>query len=144
MYASVEKGVKGFISVREIERLIAKLIYGIRSCVFDELTTRCEAGSTRNQIDEELRGLMIYAKKLLQTPFDFLVEMMHFATSMAGESSALPQVSWLGIDGMALAIHGKTVELRQLRGLCSSLLNKTRIQLDSKVKMGFNGGKDMD
>ena len=45
---------------------------------------------------------------------------------------------------MMLAIHGKRVELRQLRGLCSSLLNKARIQLDSKVKMGFNGGKDMD
>jgi hypothetical protein len=30
MDASVEKGAKGFIGVREIGRLIAKLIYGIR------------------------------------------------------------------------------------------------------------------
>ena len=29
VYANVEKGVKGFISVKEIGRLIAKLIYGI-------------------------------------------------------------------------------------------------------------------
>jgi hypothetical protein len=144
VYASVEKGAKGFISVREIGRLIAKLIYAIRSCVFNELTARCDAGMAGNHIDSDLGGLMIYAKELLQTPFGFLIEMMHFAASVAGESGALPQISWLGVDGMALAIHGKRVELGQLRGLCSSLLKKARIQLDSIVKMGLNGGKDMD
>ena len=39
---------------------------------------------------------------------------------------------------MALAIHGIRVELRQLRGLCSTLLKKARNQLDSMVKMGVN------
>ena len=39
---------------------------------------------------------------------------------------------------MTLAIHGKRVELRQLRGLCSSLLKKARVLLDSSVKMGLN------
>ena len=83
VYASVEKGAKGFISVREIGRLIAKLIYGIRSFVFNELTVRCDAGVAGNHIDRDLGGLMIYAKELLQTPFGFLVELMHFAASVA-------------------------------------------------------------
>jgi len=138
VYASVEKGAKGFICVREIGRLIAKLIYSIRCCVFNELRARCEARLAGNHIDRELGGLMIYTKEMLQSPFGFLVEMMHFAASVAGESGALPQVSWLGVDGMALAIHGKRVELRQLRGLCSSLLKKARVLLDSSVKMGLN------
>ena len=89
----MEKGAKGFISIREIGRLIVKLIYSIRSCVFNELTARCNAGLAGNHINRELSGLMIYAKELLQTPFGFLVEMMHFAASVAGESGALPQIS---------------------------------------------------
>jgi len=32
---------------------------------------------------------MMYAKELLQTPFDFLIQLMHFAVSIAGESDAL-------------------------------------------------------
>ena len=34
VYASVAPSSTGFISVREIGRLIAKLLYSIRSCVF--------------------------------------------------------------------------------------------------------------
>jgi len=93
VYASVEKGAKGFISVREIGRLIAKLIYSIRCCVFNELTARCETRLAGNHINRELGGLIIYTKKLFQTPFDFLIEMMHFAASVADESGALSQVS---------------------------------------------------
>ena len=138
VYASIEKGAKGFISVREIGRLIGKLIYGIRSCIFRELMVRCEGGMGDNRIDGELGGLMMYARDLLQTPFGFLVELMHFAASVAGETGALPQVSWLGIEsGMALAIHGKRVELEQLRKLCSSLLKEAQVQLGSRVKMGI-------
>ena len=62
--------------------------------------------------------------------------MLHFASSVAGEAGALPQVSWLGIEsGMALAIHGKRVKLEQLRNLCSTLLKKAQNQLVFKVKM---------
>ena len=36
-------------------------------------------------------------------------ETMHFAASVVGESGALPQVSWLGIEqGLAPEIHGKS------------------------------------
>ena len=35
--ASISKGGRGFINVREIGRLIAKLMYGIRGCVYMEL-----------------------------------------------------------------------------------------------------------
>jgi hypothetical protein len=128
VYASVEKRAKGFVSVRDISRLIAKLIYGVRFCIFRELIVRCRG---------ELGGLMIYARNLMQTPFGFLIEMMHFAASVSGKAGALPQVSWLGIEsGMALAIHGKRVELEQLRKLCSLLLKEAKTQLDSRVKMG--------
>ena len=68
---------------------------------------------------------MVYAKEQLQTPFGFLLEILHFASSVASEAGALPQVSWLEIEsGMALAIHGKRVELEQLQNLCSTLLKK--------------------
>jgi hypothetical protein len=138
VYASVEKGAKGFISAREIGRLCAKLIYGIRCCVYMELMTRCEGGLAQDQVNEELGGLMVYAKEQLQTPFGFLLEILHFAASVAGDAGALPQVSWLGIEsGMALAIHGKRVELEQLRSLCSTLLKEAQDQLEFKVKMGI-------
>jgi len=132
VYVSIKKGGHGFISVREIGRVIAKLLYGIRSCIFMELL---EAG---HQIDEDLGGLMVYGTEMLQTPFGFLSETMHFAASVAGEGGALPQVSWLGIEvGMALAIHGKRVELRQLQKACSSLLKSAEMQLDGMIKMGM-------
>src|SRR5579859_715521 len=116
VYASVEKGVTGFVSVRDIRRLIAKLIYGIRCCIFNELMARCNGGLVENWVNRELGGLMIYARDLLQTPFGFLVEMMHFAASVAGKAGALPQVSWLGIEsGMTLTIRGKKVKFEQLR-----------------------------
>ena len=138
IYASVEKGAKGFISAREIGRLCAKLIYGVRCCLYTELMMRCEGRLAQNQVNEELGGLMVYAKEQLQTPFGFLLEILHFASSVAGEAGALPQVSWLGIEsGMALAIHGKRVKLEQLRNLCSILLKEAWDQLASKVKMGI-------
>jgi hypothetical protein len=138
VYASIEKGAKGFIGVREIGRLIAKLVYGIRCCIFQELMARCDSELADGRIDRELGGLMIYAQEMLQTPFGFLAETMHFAASVAGEAGALPQVSWLGIEsGMSLAIHGKRVELEQLRKLCLSLLREAQVQLDFKVKMGI-------
>ena len=85
---------------------------------------------------------MVYAKEQLQTPFSFLLEILHFASSVAGEAGALPQVSWLGIElGMALAIHGKRVKLEQLQNLCSILLKKAQNQLVFKVKMSI---KTMD
>jgi hypothetical protein len=137
VYASVERGAHGFISVREIGRLIAKLLYSIRCCVFNEVSSR----SGPNIIDRELGGLMVYASDMLQTPFGFLTETMHLAASVAGEAGGLPQVSWLGLEsGQALAIHGKRVELRQIKKLCKSLMKKAKKQLDL-VKRGM---KTMD
>src|SRR5271155_3316741 len=139
VYASVESGAQGFISVREIGRLIAKLLYGIRSCVFNELLAR--DGDGENNIDGELGGLMVYARDMLQTPFGFLTETMHFAASVAGEAGVLPQVSWIGLEsGQALAIHGKRVELQQIKKLCKSLLKQAKKQLNH-VKRGM---KTMD
>jgi hypothetical protein len=81
---------------------------------------------------------MVYAKEQLQSPFGFLLEILYFASSMTGEVGSLPQVSWLGIEtGMALAIHGKRMELDQLRSLCSVLLKETQDQLEFKIKMGI-------
>jgi hypothetical protein len=145
VYASVEKGAKGFINVREIGRLIAKLVYGIRACIFNELIIRCKDDMGGHNMNAELGGLMTYARGLLQTPFGFLLETMHFAASVSGEAGSLPQVSWLGIEsGIALAIHGKRVELQQLRDLCTSMLKETRAQLDYKIKMGIAGSAKMD
>ena len=68
--------------------------------------------------------------------------MLHFVSSVIREAEALPQVSWLEIESeMALAIHGKRVELEQLQNLCSILLKKAQNQLVFKVKMSI---KTMD
>jgi hypothetical protein len=57
---------------------------------------------------------------------------------VAGDTGALPQVSWLGIkEGVVLAIHGKRVELAELQSLASTLLRDARTQLDSGIKMGI-------
>ena len=85
VYASVAPGGTGFISVREIGRLITKLLYSIRSCVFNEVLS----GTGENTIDGELGGHMAYASDMLQTPFGFLTETMHFAASVAGEAGGL-------------------------------------------------------
>ena len=145
VYASVDKGGQGFIHTREICRLLAKLMFGIRACIFKEFTMGMEEGREGMKFDKDLGGLLEYVTDLLQTPFGFLRETMHFAASVVGESGALPQVSWLGIEeGLALAIHGKRVELNQLRGLSKRLLKEAEIQLHNRVKMGLSVGKDLD
>jgi hypothetical protein len=61
-YVSVEHGGKGFISVRDIGRLIVKLIWGTRTRVFNEFMMRCGNEVSRNHVDKELRGLMRYVR----------------------------------------------------------------------------------
>ena len=137
--ASIDKGGKGFIHVREVGRLIAKLMYGIRACVYMEFRARSQAGLIRTGIDKGLGGLGKYVQDLGQSPFGFLKEVMHLAAYISGDSSTLPQICWLDHEGYtALAIHGKRVELRQLRKLCGTLLKKAKRQLQSQVKMGVN------
>jgi hypothetical protein len=60
MLASKKDG-NGFINVREIDRLIAKLLYDIRSYIFNKLRTK----GRENSIDRELGGLIIYARDML-------------------------------------------------------------------------------
>jgi len=45
---------------------------------------------------------------------------------------------------LALAIHGKRVELSQLGNLARTLLNEAKGYLNSKVKMGLLGIKNWD
>jgi len=138
VYASVERSGNGFVNAREVGWLAAKLIYGIRCCVYMELMQRCEGDLAHEYVNEELGGLLMYAKEQLQTPFEFLLKTLHFAASVASEAEALLQVSWLGIEsGMALTIHGKRVELWQLQSMCSKMLKDTQDQLEFKVKMGI-------
>ena len=105
----LRKTGNGFINVREITTIIAKLLYSIRATVFMELL-RKEEGDI--EINKELGGLRIYVQDLVQSPFGLLRETMHLAATIAGDTSSLPQISWLGDDDyLSLAIHGKRVEL---------------------------------
>jgi len=137
--ASIDNGGRGFIHVREVGRLIAKLMYGIRACVYMEFRSRSQSGSIRTGVNKELGGLGKYVQDLRQTPFGFLKETMHLAAYISGNGSTLPQICWLDHEGhTSLAIHGKRVELRQLRKLCGTLLKRAKTQLQSQVKMGIN------
>ena len=127
-----------FINVREVTPWISKLLYGIRVTVWTELMKRNE--TEQLDMDDQLDELKVYLRKQSQTPFSFLYETKHLAFSIAGETSALPQVTWLGKqDYQALAIHGKKVELSQLKSLYKTLLKKARRQLNTEVKMGLPG-----
>jgi hypothetical protein len=129
----------GFINVRNVTPLIAKLMYCIRATMFMELMRR--EGEIR--LDEGLDGLQVYVKDMMQSPFGFLCETMHLAAAIAGDVSALPQVAWLGRNEFtSLTINGKKVELRQLRRLCQTLMKKAKNQLKREIKMGLPGIKN--
>ena len=78
--------------------------------------------------------LQIYVKDMVQSPFGFLMEIMHLAANIAGDSGTLPQVTWLGKNEyQSLAIHGKKVELNQLRSLCQKLMKDMKKKFNSKI-----------
>ena len=131
----------GFIHVREIPPLIAKLTYCIRATVFTELLRR-EGQELR--LEDNLDGLQVYVKDLIQSPFGFLLETMHLASAIAGDTSALPQVMWLGRkEYKSLTIHGKRVDLDQLQRLCQQLIKDVKRKFRGEIKMGLPGLKDI-
>ena len=142
MVACLRDQGKGFIHVREITPLIAKLTYCIRATVFMELMKR-EGQELR--LEDDMDGLQIYVKDLIQSPFGLLFETMHLATAIAGNSSALPQVMWLGDNEYkSLTIHGKPVHLAELQGLSQQLLNDIKRKFRHEIKMGLPGFKDFN
>jgi len=133
---------ESFINVRTITPLIAKLLYCIRATIFMELMKRNERNGVDVRVDKDLDGLGAYVRDLVQSPFGFLRETMHLAAAIAGDTTSLPQVCWLGDkEYTSLAIHGKKVELNELRNLCRALLKEAEIQLHSRVKMGISAAK---
>ena len=142
MSVCLRKEGKGFIHVRDITPLIAKLMYCIRATIFTELMKR--EGSELN-LDKDLDGLQVFVKDLIQSPFGFLSETMHLAAKIAGDASALPQVIWLGNNEYkSLAIHGKRVDLEQLQDMCQKLLRDATRKFRHEIKMGLPGFKDMN
>jgi len=138
----LRKGGEGFINVRDITPLIAKLLYCIRATVFTELIKRNERNEDDIRIDKDLGDVGAYVRDLVQSPFGFLRETMHLAATIAGDTTSLPQICWLGENEYtSLAIHGKKVELDELRNLCKTLLKEAEIQLHSRVKMGIASSK---
>jgi hypothetical protein len=138
----LRKGGEGFINVRDMTPLIAKLLYCVRATVFTELIKRNERDGGEIRIDKDLDGLGVYVRDLVQSPFGFLRETMHLAAHIAGDSTCLPQICWLGENEYtSLAIRGKKVELSELKKLCRELLKEAETQLHSRVKMGVSGSK---
>ena len=85
----MRKEGRGFINVREITPLIAKLSYCVRAITFTELLKR-EMPHLRPE--SRLDGLEIFIREQIQTPFGLLRETMHLASMIAGDISALPQI----------------------------------------------------
>ena len=65
VYASIDRGGQGFIHVREICRLMAKLMFGIRACIFQEFMSKADAPRAEIKVDKELGGLKTYVTDLL-------------------------------------------------------------------------------
>ena len=100
-------------------------------------------GNSEQPIGDDLRGLHQYLKDLLQTPFGILQETMHLAASVASDSNILPNISWFGdTEYQALAIHGKRIELKQLKKLAFELFKRCKRSLDRDLKMGLPGIKN--
>ena len=100
-------------------------------------------GNTEGGIGDDLRGLHQYVKDMLQTPFGGLMETMHRATTIASDSNVLPNISWFGdTEYKALAIHGKRIELDQLRRLCVNLYLRSKSYFEREIKMGLPGIKN--
>jgi hypothetical protein len=138
----LRKGGEGFINVRNITPLVAKLLYCIRATVFMELIKRNGRDGVEVRMDKDLDGLGAYVRDLVQSPFGFLRETMHLAGAIAGDTTSLPQICWLGDkEYTSLAIRGKRVELSELRNLSRALLKEAEIQLHSRVKMGISAAK---
>jgi hypothetical protein len=138
MVACLRDRGNGFIHVRDITPLIAKLTYSIRATVFMELLKR---DPEELRLGDDLDGLQIYVKDLIQSPFGFLSETMHLAATVAGYASALPQIMWLGDDFESLTIHGKRVDLKQLRTITQQLLKDVQRKFRREIKMGLPGFK---
>src|SRR6266516_1786294 len=138
MVVCLRKEGNGFIPVRDIPPMIAKLMYGIRATIYMELIRR---QGTELYLENDLDGLQIYVKELVQSPFGFLLETMHLASYIAGEASALPQVTWIGKEYMSLAIHGKRVDLEQLQRLSAKVLKDAKRMLEFNIKKGMTGLK---
>jgi len=141
MVACIRKEGDGFVGVRDIPPIIAKLMYSIRAAVYTELVLK--RGGQLNHLDG-LGGLQVFVKELVQSPFGFLVETMHLASYLAGEASALPQVTWFGKDFMSLAIHGKRVDLGHLQEWTARSLKDCQRKLKFDVLKGMKVLKDVN
>jgi len=141
MVACLRQEGNGFIPVHDITPLIAKLMYSIRATVYMELMKR---EGTELQLENDLDGLQVYVKEQIQSPFGFLSETMHLASYIAGNASALPQITWIGKDHMSLAIHGKRVDLEQLRSLSKKVLQAVVRLMEYDVKKGMSGVKPLN
>ena len=86
----LQKDGMGFINVRDVTPWISKLEYGIRCTVWTELQRRIQEEGI--EVGEDLGGMKAFIKAGNQTPFGFLEEIKHLAVSIAGTTSALPQV----------------------------------------------------
>ena len=86
----LRKEGEGFINVRDITSLIAKLLYCIRATVFMELIQRNERKGGDMNIDQTLDGTGMYIKDLVQSPFGFLRETMHLAAAIPIRSALEP------------------------------------------------------
>jgi hypothetical protein len=143
--ASLHKDGDGFIHVRDITPQIAKLIYCIRCTVYVELMNRDEEEEMIEiSLSDAVERYQEYVKELVQSPFGLLMETMHWASCIAGDSTALPQIVWLDTDFKALAIHGKKVELSQLQSLSQQLIQDVQRKFRREIKMGMPGLKDID
>jgi hypothetical protein len=139
MVACLRKEGTGFISVRSIPPLIARLMYCIRATVYMELLKR---EGNEMDLERDLDGLQVYVKSLVQSPFGFLSETYHLASYMAGEASALPQITWIGKEFKSLAIHGKQVDLEEIRDLAASVKQDVKRKFEFEVKKGLSGLKN--
>src|SRR5438876_12218493 len=61
----LRKGGEGFINVRDITPLIAKLLYCIRATVFVELIKRNERNEDDIRIDKDLGDVGVYVRDLV-------------------------------------------------------------------------------
>lgn len=77
-----------------------------------------------------------YLKEGNYTAFNSIRQIMHLASNIAYGSSSMPQVEWLDDDDEKASIHGKPVELNDIRRFVFERMEAATTQLEREVLFG--------
>ena len=121
-----------FMLETDITNMIAKLQWGCRAMIYEEMLRRME----RMPEHEAWSQLGPYLKEGNYTAFNSIRQIMHLASNIAYGSSSMPQIEWLDDSHEKASIHGKPVALDDIRRFVFERLEVATRLLEKEVLFG--------